>query len=66
MAAVALEGLPAVPADEGRRDEVIIRCSVGTYVPSFEQRIDEGHAQTMFWNTRIDALQSLLVKKART
>ena len=58
--------LDAYYRDEGSRDEVIIRCSVGTYVPSFEQRIDEGHAQTMFWNARIDALQSLLVKKART
>jgi len=52
--------------DEGRDDPIVIRCEAGTYAPRFDvrQTAPEPHAQTEFWNARIDALQALLTRKA--
>ena len=50
---------------EGRGDEVVILCSAGTYAPVFRTRaaVPDGHVQSVYWNARLDALQSLLVGK---
>jgi hypothetical protein len=53
-------------SDEGWADEMVIRCEAGTYAPRFDvrQTAPRPHAQTEFWNARIDALQALLARKA--
>ena len=58
--------LDAYYRDEGRDDEIVIRCEAGTYAPRFDvrQTAPKPHAQTAFWNARIDALQKLLTRKA--
>jgi adenylate cyclase len=51
---------------DGLADAVVIRCSAGSYVPAFQVRrsVPETHAQSGFWNARIDALHAFLVRKA--
>jgi hypothetical protein len=58
--------LDAYYNDEGRDDEIVIRCEAGTYAPRFDvrQTAPKPHAQTEFWNARIDALKALLARKA--
>src|ERR1041385_9221932 len=54
--------LEAFYASEGGDDEMVIRCEAGSYVPSFEHRrtAPAPHAQTTFWNARLDALEEWL------
>lgn len=54
--------LDAFYEDEGRDDELVIRCPAGTYAPSFALRraAPAAHAQTQFWSARLDALAALL------
>jgi hypothetical protein len=56
--------LDAYYAAEGAEDELVIRCEAGAYAPSFDMRrsAPEPHAQTAFWNGRLDALQDLLTR----
>jgi hypothetical protein len=55
--------LDAYYEDEGRGDEMVIRCLPGTYAPSFDLRrtAPPSHAQTEFWSARLDALTDFLV-----
>ena len=54
--------LDAYYAEEGVDDELVIRCEAGSYAPAFERRraAPEPHAQTVFWNARLDALDRVL------
>ena len=56
--------LDAYYEDEGRGDELVIRCLAGAYAPSFDLRRTppQSHAQTMFWSARLDALEAFLVR----
>jgi adenylate cyclase len=58
--------LDAYYRTDGRDDEVVIRCHAGTYVPRIGDRrcVPEPHAQTAFWSSRLDALQSFLAGTA--
>ena len=58
--------LDAYYRDEGRGDSIVICCQAGSYAPRFDvrQTAPKPHAQTEFWNARINALQALLTRKA--
>ena len=54
--------LAAYYESDGAADDLVIRCHAGTYAPSFDLRrsAPEPHAQTKFWNARLDALEKML------
>jgi hypothetical protein len=56
--------LDAYYETDGGDDELVIRCQVGTYAPSFALRrtVPEPHEQTVFWNARLDALETFLTR----
>lgn len=58
------ERLDAYYETDGRDDDVVIRCHAGTYAPSFDCRraAPDVHAQTTFWNARLDALEGFLAR----
>src|SRR5947199_7080210 len=51
--------LDAYYASEGVDDEIVIRCEAGSYAPSFARRrgAPAPHAQTVYWNERLDELE---------
>jgi hypothetical protein len=57
--------LDAYYRNDGRGDDVVIRCFAGAYAPAFQSRepAPKGHVQTVFWSERLDALQSFLIRK---
>ena len=56
--------LDAYYASDGIDDAIVIRCEAGSYAPSFLRRRNAPapHAQTAYWNDRLDELERLLTR----